>query len=93
MYKQGDQMNAIKNAYFWSPCELITCKWDFNSLELTYLSAKNAFSRRPVQDVATAKTKVVMPNVEWIGTKAARKDAVADSQHNRSKKLKKPTIN
>ena len=31
--------------------------------------------------------------VEWIGTSAARKDGVADSQHNRSKKLKEPTIN
>ena len=40
-----------------------------------------------------AMTKVVIPKVEWIGTRAARKDAVADSQHNKSKKLKKPTIN
>ena len=48
---------------------------------------------RPVQAVAMAMTKVVIPKVEWIGTRAARKDAVADSQHNKSKKLKKPTIN
>ena len=31
--------------------------------------------------------------VEWIGTRATCKDVVADSQHNKSKKLKKPTIN
>ena len=31
--------------------------------------------------------------VEWIGTRAARKYAGEDSQHNKSKKLKKPTIN
>ena len=59
----------------------------------TYLRLKNAFSVRPVQAVAMAMTKVVIPKVEWIGTRAARKDAVADSQHNKSKKLKKPTIN
>ena len=59
----------------------------------TYLRVKNAFSVRPVQAVATAMTKVVIPKVEWIGTRAARNDAVADSQHNKSKKLKKPTIN
>ena len=64
--------------------------WNFYH---TYLRLKNAFSVRPVQAVAMAMTKVVIPKVEWIGTRAARKDAVADSQHNKSKKLKKPTIN
>ena len=59
----------------------------------TYLSVKKAFSVRPEQAVATAITKVVIPKVEWIGTKAARKEAVADSQHNKSRKLKNPTTN
>ena len=68
--------------------------WYFLSIFYhTYLRLKNAFSVRPVQAVAMAMTKVVIPKVEWIGTRAARKDAVADSQHNKSKKLKKPTIN
>ena len=58
-----------------------------------YLSVKKAFSVRPEQAVATAITKVVIPKVEWIGTKAARKEAVADSQHNKRIKLKNPTTN
>ena len=65
----------------------------YKSVISSYLRVKNAFSIRPVQLVATAMTKVVIPKVEWMGTKAARKDAVADSQHNKSKKLKKPTMN
>ena len=58
-----------------------------------YLSLKKAFSVNPAQAVATAMTKVEMPKVEWMGTKLARKVAVADSQHNSSRKLKKPTTN
>lgn len=54
---------------------------------------KNAFSVSPEQAVAIAITKVVIPNVECIGTRLARKEAVADSQHKSSKKLKKPTTN
>ena len=58
-----------------------------------YLRVKNAFSVRPEQAVATAMTKVVMPKVEWMGTRLALKEAVADSQHSSSRKLKKPTMN
>ena len=58
-----------------------------------YLRVKKAFSVSPEQAVAIAITKVVIPNVECIGTRLARKDAVADSQQRRSKKLKKPTMN
>ena len=58
-----------------------------------YLSVKNAFSVSPEQHVAIAITNVVIPNVECIGTRLARNDAVADSQHKSNKKLKKPTIN
>ena len=58
-----------------------------------YLNVKNAFSVSPEQHVATAITKVVIPKVEWIGTRLARKEAVADSQHKSNKKLKKPTMN
>lgn len=54
---------------------------------------KKAFSVNPVQAVATAKMKVVMPKVEWMGTRLALKEAVADSQHKSSRKLKKPTTN
>ena len=57
-----------------------------------YLNVKNACSVSPEQQVAIAITKVVMPKVECIGTRLARKDAVADSQHKSSKKLKKPTM-
>ena len=60
---------------------------------LHYLSSKNAFSVSPATAVAMARRKVVTPNVEWTGTSAARKEAVALSQHNRRRKLKKPTIN
>ncbi len=59
----------------------------------TYLSVKKAFSVSPAQAVATASTKVTTPNVEWMGTKLARKDAVADSQQSSNRKLKKPTTN
>ena len=58
-----------------------------------YLSVKNAFSVRPLQQVATAMTKVVIPKVEWMGTRLALKEAVADSQQSNSKKLKNPTMN
>ena len=54
---------------------------------------KNAFSVSPAQAVAMARTKVVTPKVECTGTRAARKEAVADSQHSRRRKLKKPTMN
>lgn len=60
---------------------------------IKYLRVKNAFSVRPVQAVATAITKVEIPKVEWMGTKAALNEAVADSQHSNSRKLKKPTRN
>ena len=58
-----------------------------------YLNVKNAFSVSPEQHVAIAMTNVVIPNVECIGTRLARKEAVADSQHKSNKKLKKPTMN
>ena len=58
-----------------------------------YLNVKNAFSVSPEQQVAIAITNVVIPNVEWIGTRLARNEAVADSQHKSNRKLKKPTIN
>ena len=38
-------------------------------------------------------TKVVIPKVEWMGTRLALKEAVADSQQSNSKKLKNPTMN
>ena len=58
-----------------------------------YLSLKKAFSVRPVQAVATASQKVEIPKLVWMGTMAARKEAVADSQHKSSKKLKNPATN
>ncbi len=61
--------------------------------KIGYLSVKNAFSVRPVQAVAAAMTNVVIPNVEWMGTRAALNEAVADSQHKSNKKLKNPTMN
>ena len=60
---------------------------------MVYLSVKNAFSVIPEHDVATAMTKVVMPKVECMGTRLARKEAVADSQQSNRRKLKKPTMN
>ena len=60
---------------------------------LDYLRVKNAFSVSPAQAVAMAMTKVETPKVEWTGTRAARKEAVADSQQSRRRKLKKPTTN
>ena len=62
-------------------------------LILAYLNSKKAFSVRPATAVAIAKRKVVVPKVEWIGTRAALKLAVADSQHRRTRKLKTPTRN
>ena len=59
----------------------------------SYLKVKKAFSVSPEQAVAIAITKVVIPNVECIGTRLARKEAVADSQHKSNRKLKKPTMN
>ena len=59
----------------------------------TYLREKNAFSVSPEQAAATASTKVEMPKVEWMGTRLARNEAVALSQHSSSRKLKKPTMN
>lgn len=52
-----------------------------------------AFSVNPVKHVAIASIKVVRPNAAWMGTRAARNEAVALSQHRRTKKLKKPTTN
>ena len=60
---------------------------------LAYLREKKAFSVSPEQAAATASTKVEMPKVEWIGTRLARKEAVALSQQSSSRKLKKPTMN
>lgn len=54
---------------------------------------KNAFSVNPVRVVATAIKKVTKPKVAWTGTRAARRAAVRASQHNRIRKLKKPTTN
>ena len=58
-----------------------------------YLSSKKAFSVRPATAVATANRKVVVPKVEWIGTRAALKLAVADSQQSSRRKLNTPTRN
>jgi hypothetical protein len=64
-----------------------------NIKTVTYLRVKNAFSVNPEQAVATAKMKVVTPKVEWMGTKLALNEAVADSQQSNNRKLKKPTTN
>ena len=60
---------------------------------LAYLSSKKAFSVIPATAVATAKRKVVVPTVEWMGTRAALYLAVEDSQHRRRRKLNTPTRN
>ena len=83
---RGETRIFFVHDFFLSFLKTLVCK-------NTYLSVKKAFSVRPEQAVATAITKVVIPKVEWIGTKAARKEAVADSQHNKSRKLKNPTTN
>ena len=43
--------------------------------------------------MAMARTKVVRPKAEWIGTRLARKAAVADSQQSSNRKLKNPAMN
>ena len=48
---------------------------------------------RPVKHVAIASINVVIPNVEWIGTKNDLNAAVAPSQQSKIKKLKNPTTN
>ena len=60
---------------------------------LAYLNVKKAFSVRPATAVAMASRNVVVPKVECIGTRAALKLAVADSQHRRRRKLNTPTRN
>jgi hypothetical protein len=60
---------------------------------IAHLSEKNAFSVSPAQAAATARTKVEIPKVEWMGTRLARNEAVALSQHRSRRKLKKPTTN
>lgn len=57
----------------------------------TYPWVKKAFSVNPVRVVATAMRKVTNPKVAWTGTSAALRAAVLASQHNRIRKLKKPT--
>lgn len=58
-----------------------------------YSNVKNAFSVRPVRQVAIAIIKVVSPNVACMGTRLARKPAVEFSQHSSNRKLKNPTTN
>lgn len=60
---------------------------------ITYPSVKITFSVRPVTAAAMANMNVVRPKEAWIGTKDARKPAVAPSQHNNIRKLKNPTTN
>lgn len=59
----------------------------------TYPSTSKTLSVRPVRQAATANMNVVRPKEAWIGTSAALKAAVAPSQHNKTRKLKNPTIN
>lgn len=51
------------------------------------------FSVRPVTAAAIANMNVVSPKEACIGTRADLNPAVAPSQHNRIKKLKKPPTN
>lgn len=62
-------------------------------INFTYPSEKITFSVNPVTAAAIANIKVVSPKDACIGTSAALNPAVAPSQHNRIKKLKKPTTN
>ena len=59
----------------------------------THLMVKRTFSVSPVRQVATARKKVVMPKLLCTGTRAARNEAVAVSQHSRNRNEKKPTTN
>ena len=47
----------------------------------------------PAMQVATAKRKVVVPRLEWIGAMEALKEAVAEEQQLRRRKVKVPETN
>ena len=47
----------------------------------------------PAMQVATARRKVVVPRVEWMGTMEDLNEAVAEEQHMRRRKEKTPEQN
>ena len=52
-----------------------------------------AVSVMPAMQVATARRKVVVPRVEWMGTMEDLNEAVAEEQHMRRRKEKTPEQN
>ena len=58
-----------------------------------HLSFSNAVSVIPAIQVATARRKVVVPRLEWMGTMDDLKEAVAEEQQMRRRKEKTPDTN